>query len=422
MDQLIPTNKIFLKNKSIESNSINSPHSSKFNNQMTKHEIKDVILLSLLNNYCQTNNVKDFSKITKEFAKLGLVDRNNIKNYNNDIQEQILNIISEIGIRDKRLPDISVSRINKEYIISDNLGEGAVGTVFKAFNIIDMSDYAIKKVNLESINPISLREVRHLSKLSHENVVRYFSTWIDFDNKKNMTNATNATNATNTRDKNSNLQLYIQMELCDTTLKDILTTNLTKKEKIKLFYEIIKGVEYIHSNNIIHRDIKPSNILIKYVNYKPVPKIADFGLSTLGKDIMFNNNALVEYDSKINNDNMDSDKINHIVETYKQSYTEDIGTELYSSIEQLGSTKYNSYTDIYSLGIIYFELLCTFKNNFHRIDSIQQLRNDEYDWDQFNNPKSDKIFIQKLMDNDITKRPSASYIKSYLEKKHKYCI
>ena len=210
------------------------------------------------------------------------------------------------------------------------------------------------------------------------------------------------------------------MELCDTTLKDVLIGNFTKKEKIKLFYDVVNGLDYIHSNNIIHRDIKPSNILIKYVNHKPIPKIADFGLSTIEK----NNNTLVQY-SKFDtnlNDKLDNAKMNYIIETYKKSYTEDIGTELYSSIEQLDGNNYNEYTDIYSLGIIYFEILCAFKNNFHRIDSIQQLRKNEYNWNEFNGFKSDKIFIQKLMNSDISKRPSTSDIKNYLEKKYKYCI
>ena len=421
MDQLISTNKIFSKNKSKKSKSEtvdNSSNSPGFNGQMTKQEIKDIVLLSLLNNYCQTNNIKDPDKIVKEFSKLGLIDKNSVTNYNNDIKKQILGIISEIGIKDKKLPDISVSRVNREYIIENNLGEGAVGTVFKALNIIDMSNYAIKRINVESINPIALREVRNLSKLTHDNIVRYFSTWIDFDNDM------------------QNLCLYIQMELCDTTLKDILKKNLQKKEKIKLFYGIICGMEYIHSNQIMHRDIKPSNILIKYINDKPIPKIGDFGLSIMCKNLSYDGinyfyetdtsktTSLIKYDdmNKITNDKLDTDKMNYVIETYKQSYTEDIGTELYSSIEQLDSNKYNQYTDIYSLGIIYFEILNTFESNFCRIDSIQQLRNNEYNWDNFNGSKLDKVLIQKLMDRDIKKRPSATNIKKYLEKKYKYCV
>ena len=411
MNQLISINNETLQNKSTDSSNY-----VMFNNEMTKQEIKEIILLSLLDNYCRMNHIKDFNKITKEFSKLDLIDNVSIKNYTSDIRNKILNIISDIGVKNKQMPNISVSRINREYIISDNLGEGAAGTVFKALNIIDMSNYAIKKINLDSISPVYLREVRNLSKLSHPNVVKYYSTWIDFDNNKS---------------NETNLCLYIQTELCDCTLKDILKNSLTKKEKIKLFYEIVKGVEYVHSNNIIHRDIKPANILIKYDDNKPIPKIADFGLSTMSKSINTYENILKSNDSLIeyNNNPIDYNNMKYITETYKKSYTEDVGTELYSSVEQLNSSDYDKRTDVYSLGIIYFEIINSFKNNFQRIDYIQQLRDDKYNsinknniLNELNINKLDWIFINKLMDYNMTKRPSATDIKMYLEKRYKFCM
>ena len=242
-------------------------------------------------------------------------------------------------------------------------------------------------MTLETINPLRLREARYLSKLEHPNVVRYYSTWLEF--------------------KNNTFNLYIQMELCDKTLKQYIAEHKKKKEKIIIFYNIVKGIQYLHSQGIIHRDIKPSNILIREDKNNSIPKITDFGLSYWEK---FHNIIQDTYEHKLLLKNKN-----------KQSLTKEIGTELYSSPEQLKGDAYEKSTDIYSLGIIYFELLSKFNNNFERIDQIQDLRSGDIDWNKSSITKIDQNLINKMISTDPSKRISADKIIEYFKKRIKRC-
>jgi serine/threonine protein kinase len=90
----------------------------------------------------------------------------------------------------------------------------------------------------------------------------------------------------------------------------------------KIFTEILKGVDYLHKQNVIHRDLKPSNILITNgLNGKYV-KIADFALAT-------------------------------IHEFEGQSYTKYFGTRKYTAPEVMNSKYYDTKADLYSLGVVY---------------------------------------------------------------------
>lgn len=85
--------------------------------------------------------------------------------------------------------------------------------------------------------------------------------------------------------------LYIQMKLCDLTLKEWLKSRnesmflqelkANSELNLELFRQIVSGVEYLHSKNIIHRDLKPGNIFM--IREKLQIKIGDFGLACLNK-------------------------------------------------------------------------------------------------------------------------------------------
>ena len=77
-----------------------------------------------------------------------------------------------------------------------------------------------------------------------------------------------------------------------------------------------------------------------------------------------------------------------------------VGTELYASPEQLNSNNYNHKTDIYSLGIIYFELLYPFRTEMERIITLHKLRKGEFPNDFSYNVH----IIKKLLDNDPNMR------------------
>jgi len=109
---------------------------------------------------------------------------------------------------------------------------------------------------------------------------------------------------------------------------------LTPKERLELFVPICQAVQHAHQKGIVHRDLKPSNILITMIDGKPVPKVIDFGVAkaTSGK--------LTE-------------------ETLSTQFGAMVGTLEYMSPEQAAFTGQDIDTraDIYSLGVILYELL-----------------------------------------------------------------
>jgi tetratricopeptide (TPR) repeat protein len=116
-------------------------------------------------------------------------------------------------------------------------------------------------------------------------------------------------------------------EFCD---QNRLTTN----ERLELFVSVCQAVQHAHQKGIIHRDIKPSNVLVTLHDGTPVPKIIDFGIAkALGRKL--------------------TDK------TMYTGFAQLVGTPLYMSPEQaeLSGLDIDTRTDIYSLGVLLYELL-----------------------------------------------------------------
>jgi serine/threonine protein kinase/WD40 repeat protein len=116
-------------------------------------------------------------------------------------------------------------------------------------------------------------------------------------------------------------------EYCDRNL-------LGFRERLLLFQQVCQAVQHAHQKGIIHRDLKPSNVLVTLRDGKPVPKVIDFGVAKA---------------------------VNHQL-TEKTALTETgmlIGTLEYMSPEQAGLTGLNidTTTDVYSLGVLLYELL-----------------------------------------------------------------
>jgi serine/threonine protein kinase len=109
---------------------------------------------------------------------------------------------------------------------------------------------------------------------------------------------------------------------------------ISTEERLRLFVDVCHAVQHAHQKGIIHRDIKPSNILVPVNDGVPVPKVIDFGIAkaTQGK--------LTD-------------------QTLFTAFEQFIGTPAYMSPEQavMTSVEVDTRTDIYSLGVLLYELL-----------------------------------------------------------------
>jgi tetratricopeptide (TPR) repeat protein len=110
--------------------------------------------------------------------------------------------------------------------------------------------------------------------------------------------------------------------------------NLSTRQRLDLFVQICHAIQHAHQKGIIHRDIKPSNILVAMQDGAPVPKVIDFGIAKATEQRL-------------------TDK------TVFTALGEFIGTPAYMSPEQAERTSLDIDTrsDIYSLGVLLYELL-----------------------------------------------------------------
>ncbi|KAJ3108882.1 hypothetical protein HDU97_010154 [Phlyctochytrium planicorne] len=173
--------------------------------------------------------------------------------------------------------------------------------------------------------------------------------------------------------------LFIQMEFCENnTLNDLISQTIEIDEVAfflktlrlnsafqawRLFRQILDGLAYLHSLGVIHRDLKPSNLFIDSLGNV---KIGDFGLARRGANLLetLTHSALQDKDKDERLDDL--------------SMTKDIGTPVYVAPELLikgTSVKYSSKVDMYSLGIVFFEMVYFFKTGMQRIMTIMDLRN-----------------------------------------------
>ncbi|QKK09349.1 MAG: serine/threonine protein kinase [Planctomycetota bacterium] len=111
-------------------------------------------------------------------------------------------------------------------------------------------------------------------------------------------------------------------------------SRLTLAERIELVRTVCAGVQHAHQKGIIHRDLKPSNVLVTQQDGRPMPKIIDFGIAKAIR-------------GRIGD------------ETVYTQVHQMIGTPIYMSPEQTGASSLDvdTRTDIYSLGVLLYELL-----------------------------------------------------------------
>lgn len=172
-----------------------------------------------------------------------------------------------------------VFNISQNFRILHVLGEGSFGVVCLAIHVPTGTKVAIKKVvpfNRHLFCLRTLREIKLLAKFRHhENIVQLFDIQkpLDFDHFD---------------------EVYLIQEYMPSDLHKIIVTQPLTEEHVRYFtYQLLRGLKYIHSANVIHRDLKPANVL---VNNNCDLKICDFGLARIDNNLDRGNvSALTEY-------------------------------------------------------------------------------------------------------------------------------
>ena len=182
----------------------------------------------------------------------------------------------------------------------DNLNYDNIPKIYNKHSTIIYSfdNFVIKKNKFNnSNNKYYINEIKILKNIKNKNICTLFDSEIH------------------------NSIFYLKLEKCDYNLRNYIE-NKCDSYNFEICSCIINGLQYLHKMNIVHRDLKPENILIKNnIN----AKICDFGLSKI----------------------LDNDK----------QYMKTIcGTPLYMAPEIIIDKTYNNKIDLWSLGIVFFEI------------------------------------------------------------------
>jgi serine/threonine protein kinase len=210
------------------------------------------------------------------------------------------------------------SIIAGRFKLLEEIGEGGMGTVWVA----EQTEPVRRKVALKLIKPgMDSKQVlarfeaerQALALMDHPNIAKVFDGGLTETGHPFF------------------VMEYVKgvpvTEYCD-------ATRLSVPQRLQLFVQVCQAVQHAHQKGIIHRDLKPSNILVAPYDDRPVPKIIDFGLA------------------KAMNQSLTDRTLHTAHETV-------LGTPLYISPEQaqLNNLDVDSRSDIYSLGVLLYELL-----------------------------------------------------------------
>lgn len=148
---------------------------------------------------------------------------------------------------------------NKEFKLGKKLGAGAFGEVFQALSPAGQL-YAVKKLNMrnkpEEIKNL-MQEIQLMSSLSHKNIVAYIGSYVDPEDSNVYI-----------------VQEWVPGGSIESLIKQFGPLAITAARSY--MRQVVEGLVYLHSKNIVHRDIKADNILVDVGTVK----LADFGAST----------------------------------------------------------------------------------------------------------------------------------------------
>lgn len=194
-------------------------------------------------------------------------------------------------------------RIGNYYHKYEQIGKGAYSTVYKAYHNDLSKIFAVKEINI-SIHKKNIERFREeiflMNKFDHQNILKLYET-IEDDN-----------------------YIYLILEYCENgDLKNFLSKRPMKEKNVRKFMkQIVSGLQYLNNKNVYHRDLKPQNILLTK-DY--TIKISDFGLAKT----------------------CESDTLLDTI----------CGSPMYMAPEIMKYKKYDTKADLWSLGVIFYQML-----------------------------------------------------------------
>ena len=250
------------------------------------------------------------------------------------------------------------------YEILEELGRGDMGIVYKAHDPLIDRFVAIKTIDLQKLGEkekeeYKLRfyqEAKAAGRLNHPNII----TIHDLGRKGDMA--------------------YIAMELMEgPELQSIVAENqsLTIGEKLDVAFQVAEGLAYAHEHGVVHRDIKPSNIMVLRGMHV---KIADFGIAKIESSL------------------------------WRTQIDQIIGSPLYMSPEQIQSHPIDPRSDIFSFGIVLYQMLTgQLPFNGESVNSVMyQIINEEPQKPSSLNPEIPDM-LDHIIAKCLAKKPEDRY-------------
>lgn len=208
--------------------------------------------------------------------------------------------------------------------------------------------------------------------------------------------------------------LYIQMELCSlSTLDNYLWSDqrsqkgqFDMKEVHMLFLQVCQAVDYIHAKGLIHRDIKPSNL---FIADEHTVKLGDFGLAKIFHEMTVDESPDGDEvaETPISTASKSTTSLISSATKSSSTHTSGLGTPTYASPEQLNKVEYDEKTDIFSLGLIFFEMLHPFSTRSERAIVLSKVRQGEIPKHMLETYPHEMDLVKRCLDLDATQRPSA---------------
>ncbi|XP_033748588.1 mitogen-activated protein kinase 7-like [Pecten maximus] len=242
------------------------------------------------------------------------------------------NLMKKLAIVQKKSLDVKFDLTNTDYQAVENIGIGAYGVVCSAIHRKTQDRVAIKKIprifDYCKIGTTTYREIKILKHFKHDNIISIRDIIKPKETLEEFKD------------------IYVVFDLMESDLHKIIYSKQDlSEEHVRYFlYQLLRGLKYIHSANVIHRDLKPSNLL---VNEDCQLKIGDFGMAR--------------------GVSASPEEPNHFMTQY-------VATRWYRAPEiMLALVEYGAAVDVWSVGCIFAEMLGR-KHLFPGKDYISQIK------------------------------------------------